>query len=56
MDNIFKEGSFITAKENPQRKLIINKYYKRIYYCHIVDDSTDKLLVYFEKDLIAPLK
>jgi hypothetical protein len=54
MDNIYKEGTFISAKADPKRKLIIDRYLKRIYYCKMVDDPTGKLFVYFERELIAP--
>lgn len=54
MDNIYQEGSYITAKNDPSRKLIIKRYIKRIYYCNVVGDPTEKLLVFFERELIAP--
>ena len=55
MDNIFKEGSVITAKSNPDRLLVIGRYMKRIYYCKPIDDPDGKLLVYFERELVAPV-
>lgn len=55
MDNIYKEGTYITAKSNPDRKLIIGRYIKRIYYCQPVDDRHGKALAYFERELIAPV-
>jgi hypothetical protein len=55
-DNIYKQGSFITARENPAANLIIQKYYQRIYYCTRVDDPSKKLFAYFERELIAPGK
>jgi hypothetical protein len=55
MDNIYKEGTFINAKSDPDRKLIINRYVKRIYYCKAVNDPEGKLLAYFERELIAPM-
>jgi hypothetical protein len=54
MDNIYQEGSFIKAKVNPEQKLRIERYIKRIYYCSIVDDPGKKFLPYFERELIAP--
>ncbi len=53
-DNIYQEGSTITAKENPALKLVIMKYYQRIYYCAIADDPEHKHLAYFERELISP--
>jgi len=32
MDNINKKRPFITAKASANRRLMINRYYKRIYY------------------------
>jgi hypothetical protein len=55
MDNIYKEGTFITAKSDPNSKLIINRYIKRIYYCKAVSDPSGKLLAYFERELITPV-
>ncbi len=56
MDNIYKEGSFIQAKNHPDCKLIISRYYKRIYYCREAQDGSGKLLAYFERELLAPVK
>jgi hypothetical protein len=53
MDNIYKAGTFITAKINPETKLVINEYLDRIYFCSAVDDLTKKRLAYFERELIA---
>jgi hypothetical protein len=54
MDNIYKEGTFITAKVDSERKLIINRYLGRIYYCKAVNDPNGQLFAYFERELIAP--
>ena len=55
-DNVYEEGSFITAKENPSLKLIITKYCQRIYYCSAVDDREGRQYAYFESNLIVPPK
>jgi hypothetical protein len=54
MDNIYKEGTFITAKADSKCKLIIDRYIDRIYYCKAMDDPEGKLLAYFERELVAP--
>jgi hypothetical protein len=54
MDHKYQEGTFITAKENPDRKLVIHRYIKRIYYCNIVAEPEHKPLAYFERELIPP--
>ena len=55
MDNIYQEGSFTSAKNDPSRKLVIKSYLGRVYYCTAVDDPSQKLLAFFERELIAPL-
>lgn len=53
-DNLYQEGSFITAKVHPDIRLVIMKYNQRIYYCAIVGHPEQKQLVYFELELIDP--
>lgn len=55
MDNIYKEGTVITAKADPGSKLIIDRYLGRIYYCKAVNSPGGKLFAYFERELIAPV-
>ena len=55
-DNIYAEGTLITAKENPSLKLKIMNYRQRIYYCAVVGDEDGKQLVYFERELVSPAK
>jgi hypothetical protein len=55
-DNIYKEGTIVTAKEKPALKLKITKYYHRIYYCAVVDEPARKPLVYFERELMPPIQ
>jgi len=56
MENIYMEGTIITAKVAPMDELVIVRYYQRIYYCKLVSDPGQKLLAYFERELINPLK
>ena len=51
-DNIYAEGTPITAKEHPALNLKIMKYYQRIYYCAVVGDEDRKQLAYFERELV----
>jgi hypothetical protein len=53
-DNVYPEGSVITAKANPSVQLKIMKYYQRIYYCAVIGDESKKQLAYFERELISP--
>lgn len=55
-DNIYKEGTMITAKVDPELKLIITKYYQRIYYCAVVAEPDRKQFAYFERELIPPVQ
>ncbi len=52
LENIFPIGSEVFAKVNPDLKLTIRKYLKRIYYCTISNDPSRKELVYYERELI----
>ena len=54
LDNTFQEGTIITAKCDPALKLVIMKYYQRIYYCSVIGDASSKQLTYFERELIPP--
>jgi len=55
-DNIYPEGTLITAVTNPSLKLRITKYNQRVYYCAVVGDEEQKQLAYFERELIPPVK
>ena len=52
MENKYKEGDVVCAKETPTLKLVVRRYVDRIYYCKVKDDTTAKELVYFERELI----
>ncbi len=53
MENKYKEGQEVYAKENPSLKLIIRRYVDRIYYCTIKKEPKLKELVYFERELLS---
>jgi len=53
-DNAYKIGTFIQAKEFHSRKLVIEAYQQRIYYCSVVDQPNAHQLVYFERELVQP--
>jgi hypothetical protein len=53
-DNVYQEGTIISAKENPSLNLVITKYNQRIYFCDIVG-QTGQRFAYFEHNLISPL-
>jgi hypothetical protein len=54
-DNIYPEGTLLTAKANPSLQLIVHKYYQRIYYCAVVGNPDHKHFAYFERELIPPV-
>jgi hypothetical protein len=51
--NKFEDGKIVQAKERPEINLVIRRYYKRIYYCTVQADPTQKERVYFENELTA---
>lgn len=57
-DNLYPEGTLVTALVNPSLQLTIVKYLQRIYYCSVVGDEQSKQLAYFERELTPtnPLK
>ena len=52
MENKYREGEFVYAKENPSLRLIVRRYLDDIYYCKIPNEPDRKELVYFERELI----
>ncbi|MEJ8804317.1 hypothetical protein [Pontibacter sp. H249] len=57
IENKFSIGSEVFAKVNPDLILTIRQYLKRIYYCTVKDQLSQKDLVYFERELIpVPVK
>lgn len=50
-DNMYELGTHVTAKADPALKLIIVKYYQRIYYCAETENLSRKHLAYFENEL-----
>jgi hypothetical protein len=52
MENKFKEGDFVYAIANPTRKMVVRRYFPRIYYCTVVEDP-GKELVFFERELTS---
>jgi hypothetical protein len=47
-------GDKVSLLINPSKQLVIKKYLSRIYYCVDVNDEDQKLLAYFERELVAP--
>lgn len=55
MDNIYQEGTTITAKARPETPLIIKRYLQRVYFCEVIGDPQHKMLAYFERELVTPM-
>ena len=53
-DNIYAEGTEISAKVNPSLKLKIMNYRQRIYYCAVIGDEDGKQFAYYERELVPP--
>ncbi|GGK62916.1 hypothetical protein ACD591_00440 [Rufibacter glacialis] len=51
MENLYAQGSVVFAKEAPTKKLTVRRYAKRVYYCIVQDNPTQKELVYYEREL-----
>ncbi len=52
LENKYPIGSEVFAKVNPDLKLTIRTYLKRIYYCTVNNNPSQKDLVYFERELM----
>ncbi|WP_169728010.1 hypothetical protein [Adhaeribacter aquaticus] len=52
MENTYPEGSLVYAKVNPNLKLVVRRFAKRIYYCTSPENPNQKELVYFERELL----
>ena len=50
LDSKYIDGQLVYAKVNPSRKLIIRRYYDRIYYCRDADGS-EKEYAFFEREI-----
>jgi hypothetical protein len=52
MQNKFKEGDTVYAKAFPGVKLMIRRYVHRIYYCRDQENSANREMAYFERELM----
>lgn len=50
LDSKYIDGQRVYAKINPNQRLIIRRYYDRIYYCRSTD-GTETEYAYFEKEI-----
>ena len=50
IDSKYFDGQCVYSNENPGQKLLIRRYYKRIYYCRTVDGS-EKEYAFFEREI-----
>lgn len=51
IQNKYKEGESVCAKEFPLVKLTVRRYVDMIYYCRMAADPESRDLVYFEREL-----
>jgi hypothetical protein len=52
MENKHIIGSVVALLINPDKKLTIKKYLKRIYYCEEIGGPDSNMSAYFERELI----
>lgn len=53
--NKFKEGQVVFSKKDPAVKLIIRRYYSRIYYCRFADAPELQEVALFEREIMDQL-
>jgi hypothetical protein len=51
-ETYFKIGEHVTTKVAPKVKMIVRKYFAKIYYCTFADDLEKKELALFEREII----
>ncbi|WP_339875988.1 hypothetical protein [uncultured Algoriphagus sp.] len=51
-DNKFNVGDLVYTKQNSDVKMIVRKYYAKIYYCTFADEPMKKELALFERELV----
>ncbi|MBC3539837.1 hypothetical protein ACFSC6_20875 [Rufibacter sediminis] len=52
IENQYPEGSTVYAKVNPDVKLTVRRYARRIYYCTVQDKPSHKEMVYYDRELL----
>ncbi len=50
-ENKYKVGDVVIANADPTKKLVIQRYSDRVYYCKVQRDPEAKELAYFEMEL-----
>lgn len=55
-DNVYRTGTTIYARVNPDIRLFIREYKARIYYCNVVGAEGGAVLTYFERELIPDVQ
>jgi hypothetical protein len=51
-ETYFKIVEHVTTKVAPKVKMIVRKYFAKIYYCTFADDPKKKELALFEREII----
>ncbi len=52
MENKHIVGSVVSLLTDPRKRLTVKKYLKRIYYCEEFGGNDEKMLAFFERELI----
>jgi hypothetical protein len=53
IENKYKRGEVVFERTHPTQKLVVRRFADRVYYCLAQENSAQKELVYFERELIA---
>lgn len=48
----YEAGATVFAKVHPEVELVVRRFVANIYYCQLADQSGQKDLVYFERELM----
>lgn len=53
IENKYKRGEVVFERTHPTQKLVVRRFADRVYYCLAQENSAQKELVYFERELMA---
>ncbi|MBA9075410.1 MULTISPECIES: hypothetical protein [Rufibacter] len=52
-ENLYPNGAEVYAKTNPEVKLVVRRYAKRVYYCTEPGKPTQSDKVFYERELMV---
>ncbi len=54
-ENLYLQGTTVSERVFPFRKLWIRRYFHRIYYCQILQNPQAKELAMFEREIMPDI-